>query len=222
MHYLGLALYAEGPTDYAFLRPLLHRLCEDMCVREAISAVDLGEVIGITHPSEVDDADRGARIREAARAHLGAWRLLFIHADAEGNAVNARRWLVEPGLAAIQGEFAANGRGIAVIPIRETEAWALCDGDALRKVFGSSQTDQELGVPTDPRALEALQDPKATLRDAFLRTKPTVKWRRRGVSPLLSSLGEAVSLPRLRHMSSFRMLEDELREALHDLRVLTE
>ena len=35
MHYLGLALYAEGPTDYYFLRPLLPRLCEDICLRMA-------------------------------------------------------------------------------------------------------------------------------------------------------------------------------------------
>lgn len=35
MHYLGLALYAEGATDYYFLRPLLLRLCEDICTQEA-------------------------------------------------------------------------------------------------------------------------------------------------------------------------------------------
>ena len=33
MQYLGLALYAEGKTDYRFLRPLLLRLCLSACGR---------------------------------------------------------------------------------------------------------------------------------------------------------------------------------------------
>ena len=31
MHYLGLALYAEGRTDDRFLGPVLRRLCEEVC-----------------------------------------------------------------------------------------------------------------------------------------------------------------------------------------------
>ncbi len=41
MHYLGIALYAEGPTDYYFLRPLLQRLCEDICLRESPHSVEV-------------------------------------------------------------------------------------------------------------------------------------------------------------------------------------
>ena len=39
MQYLSLALYAEGPTDYRFLSPLLQRLCEDICLRDALDLV---------------------------------------------------------------------------------------------------------------------------------------------------------------------------------------
>jgi len=61
MHYLGLALYAEGRTDYYFLRPLLLRLCEDICLNEANQAVEFGEeVIGLN--------DAGSTERRAPRA----------------------------------------------------------------------------------------------------------------------------------------------------------
>lgn len=35
MAYLGLALFAEGPTDHRFLKPLLRRLCENVCLNHA-------------------------------------------------------------------------------------------------------------------------------------------------------------------------------------------
>ncbi len=43
MHYLGLALYAEGRTDYYFLCPLLQRLCEDICAQEANQLVEISD-----------------------------------------------------------------------------------------------------------------------------------------------------------------------------------
>ena len=55
MQYLSLALYAEGPTDYRFLSPLLQRLCEDICLRDALDLVEVSEVLaleeGITRTS---------------------------------------------------------------------------------------------------------------------------------------------------------------------------
>ena len=45
MQYLSLALYAEGPTDYRFLSPVLHRLCQDICLEEARGHVDIPEAI---------------------------------------------------------------------------------------------------------------------------------------------------------------------------------
>ena len=63
MHYLGLALYAEGPTDYYFLRPLLLRLCEEICLNEANQSVELGEeVISLNEPARMKDAPREERI----------------------------------------------------------------------------------------------------------------------------------------------------------------
>ncbi len=71
MHYLGLALYAEGPTDYYFLRPLLLRLCEEICLNEANQSVELGEMISLNEPARLRNAPREERIIEAAREARG-------------------------------------------------------------------------------------------------------------------------------------------------------
>ena len=50
---------------------------------------------------------------------------------------------------------------LVLIPIREIEAWLLCDRAALKQVFG---TVAQPKVPAHP---ETLEDPKKTLRDAI-------------------------------------------------------
>lgn len=67
MRYLGLALFAEGQTDHAFLRPLLRRLCEILCAEEGPAPVVVGDVIELHSPAELHDEDRGSRIYYAAR-----------------------------------------------------------------------------------------------------------------------------------------------------------
>lgn len=210
MHYLGLALYAEGPTDYYFLRPLLQRLCEDLCARGARQPVEFSAVLELDDPIQLKNASRDARIVGAAKAAKGAWQLLFVHSDGEA----------APALARLQQEFGEAYAGVAVVPIRETEAWAMFDIEAVREVFGTTQTADDLGLPLGAAMAEATADPKRTLDDAFLATNPSGRRRKQGVSPMLNALGERASLQRLRQLPSFVVLETELREALLRLRVL--
>lgn len=221
MIYLGLALYAEGPTDDHFLQPLLHRLCDDLCLRGATQPVDIGGVVRLDDVAQAEGRPREARIVEAARQHQGAWQVLFVHTDGAGDVDQARRQRTQPALDALTREFAGAGCGVAVVPVRETEAWAICDGEALRQVLGTTLDDRSLGLPASARAAESVPDPKAALNGAFRSTNPAPKRLRRGVSPLLNALGESVSLERLRQLPSFLALEDELRVALHRLRVLS-
>ena len=53
MQYLSLALYAEGPTDYRFLSPLLQRLCEDICLRDALDLVEVSEVLALDDSEDI-------------------------------------------------------------------------------------------------------------------------------------------------------------------------
>lgn len=171
MQYLGLALYAEGPTDYRFLCPLLQRLCEEICAQASAQPVEIGEVLRLNHPDTKKDAPREQRI-------------------------------------------------VAVIPVRETEAWALCDGEALRRVFGVTLSDGQLGLPSALHMVECAADPKAMLESAFNSTGPSGRRRKQSVAPMLNALGEQVSLQHLRRLKAFALLDTELREALRQLRII--
>lgn len=220
MHYLGLALYAEGPTDYYFLQPLLLRLCLDICLHHATRPVEFSEdFIGLDDPDGLKGASRPTRIVEAAKQARGAWRIVFVHTDGAGDPVRAREQLAQPALDLLTRECAADGVGVAVIPIRETEAWAPADGDALREVFSTTLDDAQLDVPA-LGAVESILDPKKRLEQVFLATNPSKRSLRQGTSPWLGALGTTVSLDRLRQFAGFRTLEAELTQALQQLRVL--
>lgn len=45
MHFLGLALYAEGRTDERFLGPVLQRLCGDVCARQSRRPVQFNDEV---------------------------------------------------------------------------------------------------------------------------------------------------------------------------------
>ena len=221
MHYLGLALYAEGATDYYILRPLLLRLCEDICIHEASQPVEFGEeVIPLNEPQALKDAAREQRIVAAAKLAQGAWRIVFVHTDGEGDQVRVREQRAQPAIDLLHCECSEAGVGVAVIPVRETEAWAIADGDAVREVFGTTLTDVKLGLPRTAAAVESTLDPKAVLNAALEATNPSPRKRRQGASPMLNALGESVSLQRLRQLAGFQALEAELRQALRNLNIL--
>lgn len=219
MHYLGLALYAEGPTDYRFLAPLLLRLCEHVCI-EATQIVDIGALIALNHSAEMRQAPRADRIRQAAIDAAPAWNVLFVHADADGNRVAALDERVIPGLQLVAEAALPNSEGVAVVPVRETEAWTLADGDALRSVFGTVLPDERLGLIHRNAALEGIQEPKEILENVYRAANPGRRRGRNSASALLNAIGEQVALEKLRQLPSFAQLEQDLREALRRLNVL--
>lgn len=221
MRTLGLALYAEGRTDYYFLLPLLQRLCEDICLREARADVDVSAVLGLDHPAALNDASREDRITEAARLARESWNILFIHADGAGDQAKMRREQVDPALQKLAAEFGRSTAGVPVVPVRETEAWAIVDGDALRSVLGVTLSNPEMSLPNSTREAERKQDPKAVLEHACnVATQPGRKRKPVSASRYLNSLGEQVSLEKLRGLEAFQRLENDLKEALTKLNVL--
>ena len=217
MRYLGLALFAEGITDHHFLAPILRRLTTDLCMQLANDMVEIGEILELHSPARYRDRDRETRILEAARAARGAYAVLFIHTDGAGDPDSARRERVEPAAQRIANELAQQERTVAVVPVRETEAWSLVDGDALRGAFGTVLDDSRLGVPVRPREVERIPDPKQTLKQAFIRVIGTRRLKKKKVEAFLDVIGERVQLGRLREVPAFQHLEQDLRAALLDL-----
>lgn len=114
------------------------------------------------------------RHRALPQAVEDAWResgatLLVVHRDAEAASPPSREDEI-PG-----------GEGLVrCVPVRMTEAWLLGDASAIRRAAGNPSGQEELRLPR-MRRVEALPDPKATLRDALLRAagEPTGRRRKR-------------------------------------------
>lgn len=180
--------------------------------------VDVSEVIPVDHRSSEGQAPRHKRVLDAAWQHRGAWRILFVHGDGGGDVEAARDGFVQPALDAVKGSFTECG-AVGVVPVRESEAWAISDGDALRQVLCTELTNEQFGIPDAPRGVEGVLDPKLALRSAFLATNPPPQRRRQGVGSLLAPLGDAVNLELLRHVPSFARMEMELAETLESIGV---
>jgi hypothetical protein len=221
VRYLGLALFAEGPSDHAFLRPLLGRLCAQVCAESARESIEIGDVYELHSPPTMKDRPRGERIFHAAREASGLWNLLFIHADANGDAAAARRERVHPAVCRIVTALGEEqGQVVAVVPVRETEAWILADGENLRTVFGTHKGDPELGVPSRPRDVEKLADPKQCLEKAFRVARDRKARARERTTQWLPLIGEQISLQVLDEVPAFAHLRADLFAALQVLHYL--
>lgn len=221
MRYLGLALYAEGPTDYYFLKPLLRRVCEELCARRSIERLEIGDVLALDDPDERRDESREERIAAAAADAQGAWHILFIHADGAGQPDRVREEQIEPAIRRLKAELGAGYGSIAVIPIRETEAWLLADGNALRQAFGTSLSNSGLGIPASPRDVERIAEPKQVLDAACVMATQRRRGRQRKASAYFELLGECTSLTELLKVPAFKKMHDELIDTLQHLRFIS-
>lgn len=219
MRHLGLALFSEGPTDDRFLGPLLQKLCEELCLKHSDAPVEVEEMLFLQNPANESGEDRDERILNAAVEAAGSWQLLFVHVDGGSDPDVQRARAIDPGLSRIEERFGAGGVGVAVVPVRETEAWALADGDALRFAFGTTLDDRALGVPARARQVESITYPKETLDEAHARTGPTGRRARQKAAPWLQRVAQQASLDRLREVPSFARTEAELLSALRRLRI---
>lgn len=213
---VGLALYAEWPTDHRFLEGITRRTVLDVFVCRGVVA-EVPEVQRLTIDHGIDG--RADRIRAGAKAEQGGFHVLFIHADADGDADRARRERVEPGRLAVLSELGPTGRAVvAVVPVKMTEAWALADLEALRTVLSTTRSREGLGLPPSPAHLEAESQPKLLL-DRVVKAAHARPRRRRveGGATYLDRLAEEVRLETLRKLRAFRGFEADVVTALAGL-----
>lgn len=106
---------------------------------------------------------------------------------------------------------------VGIVPVRETEAWVMADGEALRNALGVRLSDHELGVPKNPKDVEGLADPKKSFERACRNRR-----RSRGPSPTvyLPRLGETIRLEILDRVPAFERFRADLVAALRDLHII--
>lgn len=86
----------------------------------------------------------------------------------------------------------------------------LADGESLRRALGVSWPDEKLGVPSHPKDVENIADPKQVLEQTIGRLS-------RSTSDHYTQLGAMVSLAKLLEVPAFNGLWRQTREALTDL-----
>lgn len=112
----------------------------------------------------------GLEVRIVAANNYFPCDLLFVHRDAEGDSLEARRDEIAAA--------AADKPHVALVPVRATEAWLLFDSHAIRAAADNPNGTVALALPPLNQC-ESLVDPKQTLRQAVLRATELSTQRRR-------------------------------------------
>lgn len=211
MKYLVLAYFhdVEGTSDWPFLEPVCRRLLEQVLL-EAEHPVEIQRQVLALGRGRRDLESQQALVRE----RRGEFHIVFLHADGGGDPDRAYRDRIEPVADVLPLE--SNARLVGVVPVHETEAWMICDGEALREAFGTRLDDRRLGVPLAPGEIEAMADPKACFDRIYVTARGGRRHRRHS-GPRRELLGETVALDALRRLEAFRSFETRLRQALAEL-----
>jgi hypothetical protein len=123
-------MIAEGPSDHTFLGPLLHRAVDEICLREAKGSVTVSDILRID-VRQRDDEDYFQAASRVAQEHAGGYHLLFLHRDSGGAGQQARPIVIDRLCSSVAAAVPKRSC-IWVVPVQETEAWALADGKTSR------------------------------------------------------------------------------------------
>lgn len=204
MSTLSLALYCEGPTDKHFLPIIIQRTSQDILGQYGKNIV---EVL----PIEVIDAPKqkqGKGILEVALKSVGR-HILIIHADADSRTYEqAKAQSFIPGYNLVQRTHLKVCKNlVAMIPVREVEAWMIADFEALQAVLETKATASDLGLPAKAKLVETNSDPKATLKQVVVRAYASRSRRHRSISnwhEFYETLAQEIKLERLKEIPAFQ------------------
>lgn len=221
MRHLGLALYGEGPTDHRFLAGVLPRLVVSLL---GASGAEIDVMMVEARGAVRDDLPsvRAERIAHRAVELHGGFHLLFVHADAGTDPSGARELRAEPGISlALSRTSSAQRAGVPVVPVRETESWAIADLEAIAAASGGGGRLREVEQARGSAPVESVADAKALLDQLVAAASPRRRSRRqlRG-RDLLEALGVDARLSSLRTCPSFVELEAETAAALEGIGAL--
>jgi hypothetical protein len=191
LRFLTAALLCEGRQDEAFLTRVISRQLSQMACGDPgfdFEAVVPRGCLTATGPAQKLDA----AVCEASED----FALLLVHNDYnERGKIDALRDRT-------RSRLSGHSRIVGVIPIRETEAWALADSDAFPR---GCRLD---GLPRKLRDIEADPDPKIVLKAVLGRAYD---------AELADYLGENVSLDRLAQFPAYQLFLQDLTTALKEL-----
>jgi hypothetical protein len=217
---LFIGLFTEGTTDIRFLESVVKRTFEEIsfeCSGQIeISAIQtIGKTIGLSFNESVIEASRKG-------VNDFGITILCIHVDADNKSdKNAFQNKFNPTLSKIESIKDDICKIIVpVIPIQMTEAWMLADKILFKKEIGTNKTDQELYIYKAP---EDYSDPKATIENAIRIALQERRRRHRKeltIADLYLSMGQSISIDKLKLIPSYIKFQDNVRNALKKLNYL--
>jgi hypothetical protein len=202
--YLCAGLYAEGPTDYAFLERLSRRVLFEIATRVAPGNFEIADTLGID--AGTPRPRRAERISTAIEESWDACTLFIIHSDGAGDPASARAEKISPAIEQVR-ERHPDAAIAACIPVREVEAWLLADATVFESLVASGSSRARPLLPPSP---EKVLDPKRALDDVLR----SLKLRVRASGDYYAIFGERIDIAALRRLSAFRDFENELADAV--------
>ena len=158
MRSLTLGIYAEGPTDPEFLSPLILRMATELISVRGHHLIDIPE------PAVLPGRPASDSFHDTMTRYGAACNIVVVHTDGAGQPERAREERIRPWFASVVDTFDDRQRClVAAVPVRETEAWMVCDTEALNAVFGTRLTRDQMGLGSRPHEVEAISDPKLEL-----------------------------------------------------------
>lgn len=190
-------LLAEGPSDEKFLGAVIVRQLMKTTFEGAFAEVEVDE----TRLTDCRTVGSRERVRSVAVELADECHVLFVHHDYRERRKAA--WLVES-----LPEQGVDIPVVAIVPIRETEAWLLADRNAWSCIPGA-QTGL---LPRRPVDVERVPDPKRLLGEIVPR-----RWQ---LDELLEFFGEQVDLDTLAQIPAYRAWLEATHAALKGLNYL--
>lgn len=196
-------LITDGRTD-ANLIPII-----DWCLKQA------GDVAQGTRAEfwRLQKPPDGLAGRIAKAIELFPCDILFVHRDAEGDALAARVSEVREAFETVQ-QKGIKFPAVAVVPVRMLEAWLCFDERAIRNAAGNPNGTTSLDLPPLNR-IESRPDPKEDLNRA-LREASELSGRRlkkfKTATAFWRITDNIEDFSPLRKLPAFRAFEESLRQ----------
>jgi hypothetical protein len=171
------------------------------------------------NPIAFDTRGRDIEARAAQALRHYPCNLLFVHRDADGAGLLARKEEIQQGLR----RAAIAVPAICVVPVRASEAWLLCEESAIRLAAGNPDGRVALSLPP-VRKIENLADPKTVLNNSLIAASECTGRRRENFLRELAHRKHLVAsniadFSQLRRLPSFTSFENDLKTILIDNRL---
>lgn len=221
MSQLFLGLYAEGATDYQFLRPVIEKTISDIVLNHVTKEVEIS-VFDVHIDEKGSFADNVIAASSKGFESFGIMALI-VHADADSlSAKSTFKHKIEPALVKIASEKTKNicEEIVPVVPIYETESWMLANKSIFKKFILTTKTEVELNIDGHP---ETMSRPKERIEEAIRISSADLPKKKRGnvtILDLYSIIGESIEPSDLMSFVSYKKFNSDLFDLLRRINYL--